>query len=186
MIFIFIWTDEDLQRINLRDPDAFEKLYNKYKVKIYNYLIIKVNGDKDVAEEILSDTIYSALVSAPNLKDQNKILGWLLQIANRRFLDYLRNKYRESEKNEDSFDENSPGKNNVVEEIHEKEKVVLMNLALDKIKPKYSKLLRLKYYDDKSQKEIAKILKKSVSSVESLLFRAREALKKELKVLYKD
>ena len=61
-----------------------------------------------------------------------------------------------------------------------------MNIALENLKPEYSDILRLKYIEEKSQKELSDIYKKTESSIESLLFRAREALKKEMKKIIKE
>ena len=72
-------------------------------------------------------------------------------------------------------------KNN--DNIEDNEKVIMLDLAMNNIKPRYKKILELKYIEKKSQKDIAKLLNKSRSSVESLIYRAREELKKELKRL---
>ena len=94
MIFFIIFTDEDIVKLRLRDPCTFEKIFNEYHQKIFNFLIIQTNGDKLTAEEIFSDTFYSALVSSHTIKDATKIFPWLMQIAKRRFSDHLRKKYR--------------------------------------------------------------------------------------------
>jgi RNA polymerase sigma-70 factor (ECF subfamily) len=184
MIFIIIFTDEDIEKLRSRDPQTFEKIFNEFHQKIYNFLIIQTNGDKHTAEEIFSDTFYSALISAHTIKDANKIFAWLLQIAKRRFSDHLRKKY----KTKDAETEEE-----VTDQLHAKdenkehnEKAVLLNIALDNLKSEYSDILRLKYIEDKSQKELSEIYKKSESSIESLLFRAREALKKEMKKIIKE
>jgi RNA polymerase sigma-70 factor (ECF subfamily) len=77
-------------------------------------------------------------------------------------------------------------KNKQSEKAETDEKLLMIKAAMDKLKPAYKEILNLKYTEKKSQKEIADILKKSRSSVESLIFRAKEALKKELKALIKD
>jgi len=183
IIFIIVFSDQDIEKIRLRDPEVFEKIYNEYKVKLYNFLILKVNGDRLLAEEILSDTIYSALQSAPKIKDKDRIQSWLYQIARRRFYDHLRAKYK-NRKIEDSI--RSQASQEKSDEAGEDEKIVTMKTAMDNLRPLYRELVRLKYIDDKSQIEIAAIVKKSRSSVESLLFRAREALKEEIKRIYRD
>ena len=68
-----IWTEEDFLKIRARDPKIFSKLYKEYKTNIYNYIIIKVNGNKDIADDIFSDTFHSAFVSAPKLKNVNSL-----------------------------------------------------------------------------------------------------------------
>ena len=186
MIFIFITYEfEDFQgNINLSDPKFFEQIYNEHKVKIYNFLIVKVKGDVHLAEEILSDTIYSALLSTPKLKDKSKILGWLIQIANRRFYDYLRKRYKEKEIIDESI--NAHENNHLNSDPEENEKIAMLKTAMENLKPKYKEIIKLKFIENKSQKEIAEILKTNRVSAESLIFRARDALKKEVKKLFKE
>ena len=40
MLILFIFTDEEFIKIKLRDPAAFEKLYKKYRLDVYNFLLI--------------------------------------------------------------------------------------------------------------------------------------------------
>ena len=57
----------------------------------------------------------------------------------------------------------------------------MLNMALENLNDQYKKVIKLKYIEHKSQKEIAQIINKSVVAVESLLFKARKKLKTELK-----
>jgi RNA polymerase sigma factor (sigma-70 family) len=184
MIFLIIFTDEDIVKLRSRDNDTFEKVFNEYHQKIFNFLIIQTNGDRITAEEVFSDTFYSALTSAHTIKEADKIYSWLLQIARRRFSDHLRKKYKKK---------NAETDNEVLEQLHyndekkeNNEKALLLNMALENLKPEYSDILKLKYIDERSQKDLSKIYGKSESSIESLLFRAREALKKEMKKIVKE
>ena len=156
-----------------------EKVYKEYKTRLFNFLFIKANGNKHIAEEILSDTIYSALLSAPNVKNKDKIYHWLLNIAQKRFYDYLRKIYKDKDLNKKIQVDHKININNY--EIRDNEKVIMLDLAMKNINPKYRKVLELKYIEKRSQKEIARLLNKSRSSIENLTYRAREQLKKEAK-----
>lgn len=182
IILIIAWSNEELHLLQTRDPQKVEKMYNAYKNKVYSFLVIKTNGNKDIAEELFSQTFHSALSTISKLKDTKNIQAWLMQIANRRFYDYLRSKYREEkyinkQSNEEAYEKDH------VEKMHEKEQILLMNLAMKNIKPKYSSILKMKYVDELSQKEISKDLDVSIKAVESTLSRARETLKVELNKL---
>ena len=56
----------------------------------------------------------------------------------------------------------------------------MIKIALENLKPQYSEVIKLKYNEHKSQKEISQIFGNSESSIENLLYKARKALKKEL------
>ena len=94
-------------------------------------------------------------------------------------MDYLRKQYSEEKKNNKLFEEEKMSPD-VSEEIIKKEKIVTLHIALDNVKEKYALVLKKKYLENKSQKEIAESLGISVTAIESLLYRARRALKKEL------
>jgi RNA polymerase sigma factor (sigma-70 family) len=182
MFIIIIFSENDLALFKNRDPLLLEKVFVEYNERVFNYLVIKVNGNTEIAEELLSDTFQSVIVSASKIKDLNKFYPWLLKIANRRFLDYLRKKYKKKKYETDcDVDVADFADENITDELLENEKMLMIRQALDNVKPEYKKILTLKYIENKSQKELSEILEKTESSVESLLFRAREALKKELK-----
>jgi RNA polymerase sigma factor (sigma-70 family) len=182
-MFIFIiLTEEEQILFQNRDPKILEKIYKEYSRQIFNYLMIKTNGNKLDAEEIFSETFHAVIVSAPKLRDINKVYSWIMSIANRRFIDFLRKKYRDKKyESESEIDENIKADENIAEELIENEKILLLKNAMECLSDEYKKLLTLKYIENKSQKEISELMGRTESSVESLLFRAREALKKELK-----
>ena len=95
MIIILCWTDDDLERLKLRDPIVFKKVYNRYKDKVYKFLLIKTKGNIDFTNDVFSTTFQSALESAPKMINTNNLLSWLLQIAHRRMADQLRKAYTE-------------------------------------------------------------------------------------------
>jgi len=185
-IFTTIFTEEDLILLKRRDPIILETIFKEYSERIFNYLVLKTNGNTSLAEELLSDTFHSVIVSAPKLSDINKVFPWILKIADRSFMDFLRKKYRNKKHETDTeINENHADTEDLSEKLIENEKILMMKHALEKMNPEYRRILTLKYIENKTQKEIAEITGKSESSIESLLFRSREALKKELSKIKK-
>jgi RNA polymerase sigma-70 factor (ECF subfamily) len=178
-------TKEEFIRLKNKDPILLERLYKEHKDKIYNFLIVKTNGNMEAVEEIFSETIYSIVKSIVKIKSDKNIWGWICQIASRRLYDYI-NKYKKNENNVEFINDISFSEDNTIEEVLKKEKLLMVNIAMDSLKPNFKKVLDLKYIKEKSQKEIAKILNKTESSIENMLYRARESLKKELLKLSKD
>lgn len=178
IFFIIESTEENLSKLRNREPEIFHELYISYKDKIYNFLIIKTGGDRHLSEDILCETYLSAMKAAPQIKNLNNISGWLYQIAFRRLNDHLRKKYREDKyiKNSDQevhFADNS-------DDFIKKEKALILNNAMDNIKPDYKKIIQMKYIDKKTIEEISCELSKSTDSIKSLLIRAKDSLKKEM------
>ena len=169
-------SSEELKLLKKRDAEILKRIYETYKNKLLNYFLIKTNGNRQIAEELVSDTFYSAIVSAPSLKKGNNVMGWLFTIANRRFTDYLRNIY----KNKKIFtaSETELLSKEIEVENNLKTDVTLVLIGMDLIKPEYRKILNMKYIEKKKYTEMADELKISEDAVRGKLERARSALKK--------
>jgi RNA polymerase sigma-70 factor (ECF subfamily) len=171
--------NEILKRLKNNDPEVIELIYKEYSPMVYSYLLVKTKGDKDMAGEILSETFCSLIETRQNLAHTNNIKSYLLKIAFRRFCDFFRKKYRH-DKQDKLLVEDDHVEDTHVDVLHEKEQKLMVNLAMDKLKPEYCEILKLKYIDGKSQNEIATLMNKTVSAVENMLLKARNNLRKEL------
>jgi RNA polymerase sigma-70 factor, ECF subfamily len=175
-------SDQDFNNLKNKDRAALENFYRQHRDNIYNFLLIKTNGNKIVAEEVFSDTVYSILKSIDKIKTNKNINSWALQIASRRLYDY----FQKNKNNVELIDDFNYLKDNINEEVKNDEKLLLTNLAMEALNPEFKAILEMKYNENMEVKEIAKKLDKSALSVQSLLYRARESLKKELKKKLKD
>ena len=176
---------ENLRRQN---QDAFNEVYNYYKDKIYSYLYYKTGGDKNIVDDLFSDTFYSFYISLPKLRNAKNLPSLLILIAQRRFNDYLRKKYRERKYLSDIetkglSEQNVFDNQNKNDEIGIEEKKIVFDLAIENLSDKYKKIIKMKYIEERTQKEIASHFNKKEKAIEGLLFRARESLKKEVKKL---
>jgi DNA-directed RNA polymerase specialized sigma24 family protein len=63
------------------------------------------------------------------------------------------------------------------------EKAVLLDLALNNINPDYKRIIELKIFKRKKIRELAVQLQRTEKAVENMIFRAKAALKKEMKKL---
>ena len=70
---------------------------------------------------------------------------------------------------------------NPEEKAIKKQKIQLMQSVVEKLQPRYRTLVELRYFQEKSYKEIAKELNLSIGTVKAQLFRARELLYHTLK-----
>lgn len=187
MIYILIWIEEDLDKLKSRDKSALTRLYDQYKDSVLNFLIIKLKGNKEIAEEIFCDTFHSVIESIHNLKNLNNIQGWLIRIANNKYSDYFRREFKHIKHQDNSVNNEEVSSNeNIHEQLEKKQEVLLLDMAINAVKGEYREVLKLKYIDKKSCIEIAGTLKKSVSSINNLLLRSKKALKTEFYKLLKE
>lgn len=67
------------------------KLYEMYRQDVYRYLV-SLCRDASLAEELVSETYFAALLSLPGYRGDGDIKTWLFTIARRKWIDYLRKK----------------------------------------------------------------------------------------------
>lgn len=160
----------------MTDEVEFQQIYRKYQARLLNFILQKVETRED-AEEILQETMLSALDSLPLFQGRSSIYTFLAAIAKHEIADFYRKK-----KIKTFVLSRVPGLENIVsqalspemalEEKEIKEKVIR---TLRSLSEGYRQILRLKYVDGLSYEEIGNRLSKSAKAVESKLARARQA-----------
>ena len=144
-------------------------------------LIFFLNGftrDINTAEELCEDTFVKIAVNKPKFDSRSSFKTFLYTIARNTAVDYLR-KHKVHISIDDIGEQNS-GERSLEEEYLREERKIAVHRALDKLKPAYRQVLWLTYFEELSNKETAVVMRKSVHSIETLVYRARNALKKQL------
>lgn len=74
------------------DYSAFETLYERYLNKVYRYLFFKTNGNKNLAQDLCSETFLAGFESLGHFQADEKanFWAWMLSIAHHKFVDYVR------------------------------------------------------------------------------------------------
>ena len=71
---------------NVLNPDKWVDRYADY---LFNYTIVRVN-DREVANDIISETFLAGLNSMKNFKGEASERTWLISILKRKIIDYYR------------------------------------------------------------------------------------------------
>jgi len=171
--------DVNLDKLRRRDTDEFEFLYEEFKTGLYRYFLAKTGNSPDLASDLLHETFASAIESSHTLKSGANIAAWLFTIASRRYTDYLRKKYKSKEIpiTDDCI---FAAEENTERDFSRSEDISILYAALYRVKERYREILVMKYFDGMSDREISGKTGKSVKAVESLLVRARSAIRKEI------
>jgi RNA polymerase sigma-70 factor (ECF subfamily) len=146
------------------------------------------------AEEVLQETYIRVWQGLANLRDRRAVLAWICSVARHVALDRLRARGRQRS---DSLDEGSSdeGERRPLSErlpsddpspdqqLGDAELGRQVREAIMDLKEKHRVVLMLREIDGLSYEEIAAALDISIGTVESRIFRAREALAKKLRKL---
>ena len=160
--------------------DLFEKIYGQYSKELYLY-IFSMCKDHYMTEELVSDTFFKALASVNNMEGHIKY--WLFRVARNLWVDRLR-KERKSvvgfkEEINNNWDESKNA--NPAERLINSEKNNMLYRGILNLPDKYKEVITLYYFCDYSLKEISKITSMTPGAARTLLYRARNILKEELK-----
>jgi RNA polymerase sigma factor (sigma-70 family) len=126
------------------------------------------------AEDILQDTLFSLMKVNPDFSDADHEKAWLLRVA----INLCKNKLKSSWFKRVEIHEDYPDEK-MADSMSTSESMLLD--IVNGLQVKYREVIHLFYYEGYSTSEIAGLLHKNESTIRSLLHRAREKLKENLK-----
>lgn len=164
------------------DNKAFEVLVRRYQKLVYN-IIYQMIRNHDSASDLTQDTFLKAYKALPGFDTTKSFKPWLLKIATNSTLNTIRD-----QKGQQSLEEllevnpqaEPASTDDVEQEVEWRVSQHMLFDALGQLPIQQRKTFVLRYQQDLPYEEIAEISELSVSSVKSLLFRARENLRKIL------
>lgn len=186
-------TDKELidQILTQNSRKAFEELVNKYQPLVAKTCLGFVSSQAD-AEDLTQDVFIEVFESLDSFRSESKISTWLYRIAVNKSLNYIRKQKREKmfrsienffttkgERSEplELIDKGGASADRKIEAFENKQ---MLKNAINSLPDNQRIAFILSKYQDLSYKEIAEVMSVSLSSVESLLFRAKANLQKKL------
>ena len=161
------------------DQKAIRRLHREYGSRLLSYARKKLPKEED-AEEIVQDSLLSAIYSLPSFRGRSSFSSWLFGIVHHEIADFYRKR-----KVKELFFSHFPFLSHLVDEalspevIMERERIEKkVTACLLSLAEGYHKILRLKYIEGAKTAEIAFELKISSKAVEMRLRRARLAFAK--------
>ncbi len=176
------------------DRKAFEILVTTYQDRIYNSCLGIVHDPSD-AEDLAQEVFVEVYRSVEHFKEEAKLSTWMYRIAVTKSLDHLRSKKRkkrfafvkslfgegDNEPRYDPPDFVHPGV-----QLENKERATHLFKAIDALPENQKVAFTLHKIEGLSYQEVAEVIGVTVSSVESLMFRAKQNLQKLLGSYYKE
>jgi len=186
--------DNFISRLKVKDQSAFKELVEQFRYRVYNTALGLLQDDKD-AEDISQEVFLEVYQSITNFREKSKVSTWIYRITVQKSLEYIRKQNRKKrsatllslfgKENLVAAPDNSPFYHPGVQ-LENKERAVILFKAIKKLPINQRMAFTLNKVEYMSYQEIAEIMKVSVSSVESLLFRAKQNLRKILTGFYKE
>ena len=168
---------ESYRRFLAGDDKALTEILKQYREGLTLFLDGYVHNIAD-AEDLAQDVFVKLCVKKPPFKGESAFKTWLFSIGRRAAIDHLRKNRRVSD---GPPDETLAAETQNVEETYlraERDETVWR--AMQRLPEAYREILFLTYFEGLPNKAAAKVLHKSTHNVETLVSRARKALRSAL------
>lgn len=167
---------EDAQKY----PQKFAALYDKYFDQIYRYVYRRVS-DKEMVHDLVSQTFYDALSHMDTYEWRGYAFSaWLYKIAHNNVLKW----YREHNKIQTTpLDESAPLRDmtvNLEKNVQDMELKDQIETILAQLESEDREIIRLKFFEEISNVEIAEVMGLSANHIGVKVFRALKKVKQLL------
>jgi RNA polymerase sigma-70 factor (ECF subfamily) len=173
---------EDIELVGLcqkGDTGAFDRLFYKYRDKIYRTAFRMINNPED-ALDLTQEIFLKAYKNINKYNFKSEFSTWLYRLAINLCIDELRKRKNSNEVLMDSIPENLIYSDTPEDIILSEEQESLIWKALNSLKEKERVVIVLREMEGLSYEEIANVLKCSLGRVKSRIHESREKLKKAL------
>lgn len=176
----------------ISSSDNFQSIYNQYKVLVYNVALNYLQNVED-AEEITQDVFVQVHQSLDKFKNNATLKTWIYRITINKSLDFI--KHKNSAKRFFIFGKKSTNELEINAistfehpgiALENKENAAILFKIINELTENQKTAFILSKLDGLSNPEISEIMNVSISSVESLIFRAKTTLKEKLSTKFEN
>lgn len=164
-----------------KDQKAQTRLINIFWLDVFGFVMQKVKDEHDADE--ITVNVFSKVLSKLDLYDPHfQFKTWVLTIAQNTIIDYWRKKNRENQDTVDFHEELKSDYAKSPEElmISGEEQTKILEI-IDSLDSNYKDIIKLRFFEEKSVKEIAEELGISVANTKVRIMRAKNVLSDLLK-----
>jgi len=166
------------------DQKAYAELMERYRDSIF-HLCRKMVFNDDDADDLTIETFGKAFQRLKQYTPAFAFSTWLFKIASNHCIDFIRKKRinalsldrgiatEEGGNIQFTIKDDAP---DPIETLEKKQRVEKMRLVVSELKPRYRKLVELRYFEEYSYDEIALELDLPLGTVKAQLYRARDIL----------
>lgn len=172
--------DDTLTRAIQGDQEAFGTLYEQYVGRIFNYIYYRTGNVYD-AEDLTERVFLRALRHIRHYDHRGlPFSAWLYRIAHNLVANWHRDNSRRQVVSIDDLILTGSKREDPVAAAEEKERQSILLRAIRKLPPERQELLILKFTEQMSNAEIARVMGRTEGAIKSLYHRTLVALREEL------
>jgi RNA polymerase sigma-70 factor (ECF subfamily) len=183
--------DTDLMlRVKAGDESAFAELVQKYRRPMVSFMY-RMAHSAAAAEDLAQEVFLRVYRSRETYEPSAKFTTWLYRIATNLAMNYVRDTRHERPENTVSIDEQdgdtgltfdiSDGALTAEQMLVRRERLAAIRARVQGLPERQRMAVVMHKYQQMDYRQIAEVLKLSESATKSLLFRAYESLREQLK-----
>lgn len=183
-------TDRELvRRVLAGDRRAFDEFTDDYLPQLYRFASRRLAGDREATAEVVQSTACKALSKLTGFRGEAALMTWLCAICRNEIAAHFRQLgKRRAESEFESAEQTGAttgpdaafgdgGFEGPERAAVRRQSARHVHDLLDRMPPRYAKVLEMKYLQDLPVREVAARLEVSPKAAESLLSRARNAFR---------
>lgn len=176
----------DITALQSGNIQAFEQLVNLFEKKVLN-MCWHILHNREEAEDATQDVFIAIYQSKHLFKGESQLSTWIHRITMNKCLEYMRRAKRKKRFgikvpiDESFFAVENESQLNPEQVLMERERSKAFFTAVQQLSENQRAAYSLHHFDEFSYKEISESMNLSLSAVESLIFRAKQQLLKQLK-----
>jgi RNA polymerase sigma-70 factor, ECF subfamily len=160
----------------LESDDAFETWYGRTAPRVRGYLATRCGDDPTIADELLQETIITAIDRRATFDGRSDVVAWLCGIARHKLADHFRRLERDERRRMRlEIREIELDRSGAPPSLDDRTAIAE---AMRSLPAAQRAVLIFAVLDDRPIGEVARLLHRSTSATESLLHRARTGFKR--------
>ena len=168
---------ELLERVAKLEDDALGEIYDRYELKIYNY-IYRRTSNQTLAEDLTAQVFLRMLEAIHNDKTwHSSFSGWLYRIAHNLVIDHYRIRDRQKQVSIDDVPVMPDPGNNPVREAEIALDSAYLRTSIRRLTDDQAQVITLRFLEGYSFNEIATMMDKTEGAVKALQHRAVSTLR---------
>jgi len=185
---------EIITRLKKNDEKAFSTLVDLFSKKVYNTCVGMLQNIED-AQDVTQEVFITVHINIKEFKEESSLSTWIYRISVNKCLEFIRRKNRKkrsgifksifSSDGEKAIENHSDFVHPGIQ-LENQERAKVLFIAIDLLPEQQKTAYILHKVEQVSYNEIAAVMQVTLSSVESLLFRAKQNLKKHLTIYYQE
>jgi RNA polymerase sigma factor (sigma-70 family) len=162
------------------DERVFTLLFDRYRSPIFQFIGHRTHNGSD-AQDLTMETFGKVFLKLGTYNPSFAFSTWVYKIASNNCVDFARRR-RPAHKYLADYDASalsnlSDGLLNPEEEVIRKERIAMVSTILQRLTPRFRKMIELRFYEEMSYEEISEQLQVPIGTVKAQLFRAKEMMR---------